>query len=273
MFIKCGSLILSLGASLVAGALSAEENRSSLIEPGPFPARVHAFEDYETEIEKRWWLRGQRVTNNVPPSRSASLPNRFACRATESKNFDKKMGDQSRSWKAVIFNPVPGPPMAGNTRLAFRYWLQGSDRLRVQIFSLSKGFHRYLTLDGLPQGAWQSACVDMTQARRPDGSGGALAADERIDDIQFYVAPNAELLIDDIVLYESAADDEQRPFPRDFKFTGWFDTGKQGKEWPGDFEIVEHEKPRTWDAARSRPSRFGWHEMRVQLRGERRMSG
>src|SRR5262249_38310318 len=41
------------------------------------------------------------------------------------------------------------------------------------------------------------------------------------------------------------------PFPKRVLFTGWFDTGKQGQEWPGDFEIVPHEKPRTWKAARS----------------------
>ena len=26
-------------------------------------------------------------------------------------------------------------------------------------------------------------------------------------------------------------------------FTGWLDTGKQGVEWPGEFQIVLHEKP------------------------------
>ncbi|NIP92380.1 MAG: hypothetical protein GWO24_02435, partial [Akkermansiaceae bacterium] len=95
------------------------------------------------------------------------------------------------------------------------------------------------------------ATVDLTEARRPDGSGGPLAADERIDDIQFYIEPSGDLLIDDIVLYEAADDDEPRPFPARSIFTGWFDTGVQGKEWPGEFEIVPHEKPRGWDAAKS----------------------
>jgi hypothetical protein len=51
------------------------------------------------------------------------------------------------------------------------------------VFSTS---HRQLTLTGLPQGQWQSATVDMIQARRPDGSGGALSEDERIDDVLLY---------------------------------------------------------------------------------------
>ncbi|NIP92379.1 MAG: hypothetical protein GWO24_02430, partial [Akkermansiaceae bacterium] len=57
-----------------------------------------------------------------------------------------KMGDQSREWKAVIFNPVPGPPMGSRTRLSFRYRLQGTTTLRVQIYSLSNNYHRFLTL-------------------------------------------------------------------------------------------------------------------------------
>jgi hypothetical protein len=152
-------------------------------------------------------------------------------------------------YTAVIFNPVPGPPMGKNPRLSFRYWPKGTDTLRVQIYSLSKGYHRCLALKGLPQGKWQAATVDMTEVRRPDGSGGPLSLDERIDDIQFYVDPQAELLIDDIVLYDAPVAGETRPFPKRLFFTGLFDTGKQGKEWPGTFEIVK--EGFFWKAARS----------------------
>src|SRR5262249_33525563 len=173
-------------------------------------------------------------------------------------------------YTAVIFNPVPGPPMGKNTRLSFRYWLKGTSELRVQIYSLSNGYHRCLTLTRLPQGKWQSATVDMTRARRPDGSGGPLSENERIDDIQFYADPAAELIIDDIILYDAALPNEKRPFPKRPIFTGWFDTGRQGKEWPGDFEIVAKEKPLTWKAAKSvlnPKTESPW--IRVHLRGER----
>jgi hypothetical protein len=111
----------------------------------------------------------------------------------------------------------------------------------------------------------------MTQMRRPDGTGGPLSADERIDDIQFYVDPRAELLIDDVVLYEVAAKDEKRPFPKRIVFTAWFDTGKQGKEWPGEFEIVNHEKPRTWKAAKSVKGADGEPTLRIEMRGPRKL--
>jgi len=186
------------------------------------------------------------------------------------QDYDGKMGDTKAMYKAVVFNPVPGPPMGAKTKLSFRYWLKGTDTLRVQIFSLSKGYHRYLAISGLPQGVWRHVAVDMTAARRPDGSGGPLAKDERIDDIQFYIDPRADLIIDDIVLYEPSSDGEKRSFPKRMIYTAWFDTGKQGKEWPGDFKIVLHKKPLAWDAAQSvSHPKTGQAWIRIDMRGRR----
>ena len=117
---------------------------------------------------------------------------------------------------------------------------------------------------------WQDGCVDMTQMRKPDGTGGPLSENERIDDIQFYADPRAELLIDDIVLYDASDVNETRPFPKRFLFTGLFDAGKQGKEWPGDFEIAQ-KQGYVWHAAKSIPhptaKDLAW--IRVNLRGDR----
>jgi len=112
--------------------------------------------------------------------------------------------------------------------------------------------------------------VDMTAARRPDGSGGPLSENERIDDIQFYADPAAELLIDDIVLYDASVPGEPRPFPRHAIFTGWFDTGRQGREWPGAFQIVDKATLSSAKAAESVPNpELGKPWIRLQLRGER----
>jgi inosine-uridine nucleoside N-ribohydrolase len=242
---------------------AAPANRSTLVPRGGMPNRVHCFEDFETDIEKRWWMSGK-----LERAEGASPLARRACRAVLTQDFDDLMGDTKTMYQAVIFNPVPGPPMGKNPRLGFRYLLKGTDTLRVQIYSLSKGYHRYLSLAGLPQGTWQAATVDMTAARRPDGSGGRLAENERIDDVQFYADPRAELLIDDIVLYDAAVPGERRPFPRRLLFTGWFDTGKQGQEWPGSFAIVD--KGFFWKAARAVPNReLGIPWIRLHLRGQR----
>jgi hypothetical protein len=252
---------------------SPPRNLSRLIEQGGMPHRVHVFEDFETDIEKRWWLRGKVQSDLVPPSQSMSFPNLRACRSGDTLNFDRKMSDQTKTVRGVIFNPVPGPPMGPRTRLSFRYRLEDTDTLKVQIYSLSNNYHRYLLLTGLPQDEWRSATVNMRDARRPDGSGGPLSEDERIDDIQFYVAPDANVSIDDIVLYDAVETPGKEPFPRRVIFTGWFDTGKQGNEWPGDFEIVLHKPPNTWDAAKSVAyPRTGKPFIRVGMRGERTLS-
>jgi inosine-uridine nucleoside N-ribohydrolase len=243
------------------------EHRTTMIEPGNFPSRVHASEDYETDIEKRWWMCGKVETKDVP------TPGGRACRAVLTQDFDDRQGQLGSMYRAVIFNPVPGPPMGPNTRLRFKYKLTGTDTLRVQLYTLTNGYHRYLSVSSLEQGKWLDGCVDVTKMRRPDGTGGPLAADERIDDIQFYVDPRAELLIDDVVLYDAANEGEKRPFPRRLFFTGWFDTGKQGVEWPGSFEIVAHSPPKTWKYARSVSDReTDKHSLRIGLRGERQFS-
>jgi inosine-uridine nucleoside N-ribohydrolase len=245
------------------------------VERGGLPRRVHVFEDYETDIERRWWLAGRVAgpdgrAGPGEPDRLPAGPAGRVCRSVLTQDFDDQQGEHQTLYSAVIFNPVPGPPMGEATRLAFRYKLSGTDTLRVQMYSLTNGYHRQLTLRGLAQGEWREAAVDMTQLRRPDGSGGALAKDERIDDIQFYAAPTATVWIDDVVLYDAASTEEKRPFPRRLVFTGWFDTGKQEQEWPGDFEIVPHAPPRTWKAARSVENRAtGRPWIRVSLRGER----
>jgi inosine-uridine nucleoside N-ribohydrolase len=238
-------------------------NLSTLIPRDGLPNRVHCFEDYETDIEKRWWMSGKAETKDVPPGSER------ACRGVLTQDFDDLQGDMKTMYTAVIFNPVPGPPMGKNPRLSFRYRLKGTDTLRVQIYSLTKGYHRYLSLTKLPQDKWQSATVDMTKVRRPDGSGGPLSEDERIDDVQFYVDPRAEVLIDDMVLYDAAVPEEKRSFPKRFLYTGWFDTGKQGKEWPGTFEIVDKQGS-FWKAAKSvdNPD-LGGPSIRLDLRGER----
>jgi purine nucleosidase len=239
-------------------------NFSEVVARGGLPRRVHAFEDYETDIERRWWLAGKAETQDLPPGSTRG------CRSVLTLDFDDLQGDLKTLYSAVVFNPVPGPPMGEHTRLAFRYKLSGTDTLRVQLYSLSNGYHRQLTLRGLPQGEWREAAVDMTAMRRPDGSGGPLAGDERIDDIQFYVAPTARVLIDDVVLYDAAPDEEKRPFPQRIVFTGWFDTGKQGQEWPGDYEIIAHQPPRAWKAAKSIENKAtGKPWIRISLRGRR----
>ena len=52
------------------------KNVSKLVERGGFPAKVHVFEDYDTDIEKRWWMCGKLEVKDVPPDGRALLSRR-----------------------------------------------------------------------------------------------------------------------------------------------------------------------------------------------------
>jgi hypothetical protein len=146
--IVCGLIFAAaaLALPLLAQGQEAQElpkppgNRSKLVEQGSFPSRVHVFEDYDSDIEKRWWLRGKLEEKDVPEG------GRRACRAVITQDFDDLQGDREASYRAVIFNPVPGPPMGKDTRLSFRFKLHGTDTIRVQLYSLSNNYHRYLSV-------------------------------------------------------------------------------------------------------------------------------
>lgn len=256
-------VLLSIGKHGDATQPRELQNFTKTVPRGGLPTNVHAFEDFETDIERRWWLVGRLLTHDATQGERAM-------QSTLTLDFDDRQGDLKSMYSAVVFNPVPGPAMGANTRLAFRYKLRGTDQLRVQLYSLTNGYHRYLALRDLPQDEWQVATVDMTDMRRPDGTGGPLAEDERIDDIQFYVDPTAQVSIDEIVLFDAASESEQQPFPQRIVFTGGFDTGNQGKEWPGDFGIVNHERPRKWRAAKSVENKqIGHPWLRLSFRGQR----
>lgn len=250
----------------MASLLPPHKRPTQAINPGMMPHRVHVAEDFDTDIERFWWMSGKPETQLLPPQ---SLR---ACRGVLTHDFDDLLMASREMFSAVIFNPVPGPPMGKNTRLSFRYWLKGTDTLRIQIYSLSHGYHRHLVVNGLAQEEWQHAAVDMTKARRPDGTGGALSEQERIDDIQFYADPDAEIVIDDIVLYDAAPKDENQPFPKRILFTGIFDTGKQGEHWPGQFEIVP-DAGNFWKAVVSvQKPKTNQPWLSIGLRGERTLA-
>jgi len=246
----------------MADLLPPSKRPTPMVERRGFPTRIHVAEDFETDIERKWWMSGK------PEKFTGLESSKRACRGMLTHDFDDLLGNPKAMHTAVIFNPVPGPPMGSRTRLSFRYLIKGSDTLRVQIYSLTNGYHRHLVVKDLKQGEWREATVEMIAARRPDGTGGELSENERIDDIQFYTDPTAELLIDDFFLYDDTPMDRSRPFPKRVLYTGLFDTGKQGKEWPGDFEIVAHGEADQWKYAKS-IVKDGKPELRLYLRGER----
>src|SRR5262249_25198810 len=62
-------------------------NISAPVERGGMPNRIHVIEDYETDIERRWWLCGKMETKNVPSD------SKRACRGVFTNDFDDLIGD------------------------------------------------------------------------------------------------------------------------------------------------------------------------------------
>ena len=64
---------LSILYSLLLVSAAAGADWPLVDQPDKFPNRVHVFEDFETEIEKRWWHRGveEKWKVEVDPARQS----------------------------------------------------------------------------------------------------------------------------------------------------------------------------------------------------------
>jgi hypothetical protein len=86
-------------------------------------------------------------------------------------------------------------PLGKVTRLSFRYRLSGTDNLRVMLANSKKGVsHASIPVNKLRQGEWAEATVDFAAAKLDKGL--------LVDEVNFVLPKGAELLVDDVVLYE-----------------------------------------------------------------------
>src|SRR6185436_759849 len=102
----------------------------------------------------------------------------------------------------------PPRPVGEHTRLRFRYFLTGASTLTAQLFDATDGDNRHIQLKGLKTGAWQWGILDFTKdARRNDGSETPFAAGHKVDDLFFFVKPEAaeevQLYMDEVTLFDA----------------------------------------------------------------------
>ena len=79
------------------------------------------------------------------------------------------------------------------THLRFRYHVTGADAIQVALVNRKKKERHILDLNEMRKGAWTETTLDFTKQTR---------AGERVDEIQFLLPKGAELLVDDLLLYE-----------------------------------------------------------------------
>ena len=102
----------------------------------------------------------------------------------------------------------PPRPVGALTKLRFRYFLSGTDRMTAQIFDATDQDNRHIPLTELTPDAWQWAILDFsTNARRNDGRDTPFAAGHLVDDIFFFVKPTngneVRLCVDEVTLFDA----------------------------------------------------------------------
>jgi hypothetical protein len=99
---------------------------------------------------------------------------------------------------------APPRPVGERTKLRFRYHLTGASSLTAQVFDLTDGDNRHVRLRDLRQGEWAFTIVDFTRdGRRNDGRQTPFAAGHKVDDLFFFVEEGADLLVDEVVLFDA----------------------------------------------------------------------
>ncbi len=168
-------------------------------EPEPFPNRViflAAFDTGTTATEKpKYWPGEFEIVSDDLPSGSQW-------------NVARAVPQPDTKGKWIRLPIVPPRPVGARTKLRFRYHLTGTSQMTVQLFDLTDGDNRHIRLRDLEPGAWRTAYPDFTRdARRNDGRNTPFAAGHLVDDLFFFVQPEAggevNLLIDEVVLFDA----------------------------------------------------------------------
>jgi hypothetical protein len=163
-------------------------------DPEPFPNRVIYAAGFDTGIDgaaREKYFPGQMeiVRKDAPPGTYWG-----AAKAVPQKGGKDKL---------VQLQIAPPKAVGAHTQLRFRYHLNGASTMQVQIFDVADQDNRHVRLQDLKQNEWTFLHVDFTKdGKRNDGSDAPFAAGHPVDDIFFFVDAGAELLIDEVVLYD-----------------------------------------------------------------------
>ncbi len=161
----------------------------------PFPNRVIFLAAFDTGPKEKYWPGAFEIVEKGLPAGSYWR----VARAVPHRETGGK-------WIRLTIDPPR--PVGAHTKLRFRYHLTGTSGMTVQIFDLTDRDNRHIRLSGLKGGSWNTVHLDFSSdARRNDGRTTPFAAGHIVDDIFFFVAPEAgadvELLIDEVVLYDA----------------------------------------------------------------------
>ncbi|MCI0536418.1 MAG: hypothetical protein L0Z50_14455 [Verrucomicrobiales bacterium] len=159
-------------------------------EPEPFPNRVILLAAFDTGPKEKYWP-GNFETVENPPAGAYWR----AARSVPAKNA-----------QMIVLPIAPPRPVGAHTKLRFRYHLTGASAMTVQIFDATVQDNRLLRLSNLKQGEWTTTYVNFTRdSNRNDGTRNSpFTAGNLVDDLFFFVQPEATLWVDEVVLFDAA---------------------------------------------------------------------
>ncbi len=173
-----------------------EPDRAPEIEP--FPNRVIWLAAFDTGIS--------------PQAKPKYWPGRYDVVQADSAPQDSWWGvaravlQRNGGQRKLVALPIHPPRQVGtHTKLRFRYHLGGASDMTVQIFDATVQDNRHVNLSGLAQDQWQTRYVDITKdSIRNDGTkDGPLIAGNLVDELFFFVDREAELHVDEVVLFDA----------------------------------------------------------------------
>lgn len=193
--------------------------------PGMFPGRIWAACDFEGNRERVAWA-GQTVRDNIKvyPGNSRSL---------------KAVPGSAEKGGILSVSPVYRPRMGKNNSVYFRYYLTGTDKIRLDLFNWTTGQVHRTVIEGLERNKWAEATADFSSAKSVNGA--LIAAGERMEQLLFAVG-DGELLVDDVICFTNDPDaggsPPDEPFPRRVIEVWGFDVMDDYHPWTHDHFMV-----------------------------------
>ncbi len=173
----------------------------------PFPNRVIFLAAFDMGPKEKYWPGDFEIVEKDAPANAYWR----VARAVPRKDGRGKL---------VRLQIEPPRPVGEQTKLRFRYYLDGTSEIIAQIFDATVQDNRHVRLRGLTPREWTTVYVDFTRdARRNDGTANSpFSAGNKVDDLFFFVSPTpgkkVELFVDEVVLYDAGAGKSSRsPHP------------------------------------------------------------
>jgi hypothetical protein len=163
-------------------------------EKEPFPKRVIFLAAFDTGPKEKYWPGDFEIVEQ-PPAGS---------HWRAAKSVPRKDGRAMM----VRLQIEPPRPVGTHTKVRFRYHLTGASAMTVQIFDATVQDNRHVNLRDLKTGEWTTTYVDFTRdSRRNDGTRDTFRAGNKVDDLFFFVTPEAgkaaTLFVDEVVLFDA----------------------------------------------------------------------